>query len=1274
MSNGIGRIHLFALAFLFAMFLLSGCERGDVVRFSDPIRFSTLEEIPGITREDIEAIEALRETYDYFIFGMPISTELYINRYEVLSGFSVQFCQWMTDLFGVTFVPVLYEWLDLLDGMASGEIHFSGELTPTAARREEYKMTSAIASRTLNVFRYAGSKPFHEITSERPLLCGFIRGTATIQAVTNEMAQGTYEIIEFPNIDYIYAALQSGEIDAFFYSEVMDIHFINYENIVVSNFFPLIFMPVSLMTRISELEPVITIVEKILNNGGLHYLTTMYNQAHREYQRFKLYSQFTEEERAFIIEQPSVNIGVDPANYPGCFFDFREGKWAGMFLDVLDEISALTGLAFVRVNDEFTEWPEIYAMLKSGEISLVPELTHSLEWGDQFIWPETAMMTDYYTLISHIDFPNIEINEVLYTRVGLTQNTTYTTIFNKWFPGHVNTRTYENISDAFAALRRGEVDMVMASEKRLLYLTHYLELPYYKINIAFDYPIDIKIGINRDEMILRSIIDRALNMVDYKGIIYHWMSRTYDYRSQIAEAQRPLWIGLSVLLACVLILIAVLLVRSVRSGKRLKTLVAERTHDLSLQSATLLTLFDSIPDFIFVKDMDLKYVQCNKSMLAYFNRSRESIIGKTDLTGFGFSEKEADLFNEWDRRVIDERRMNIIEEILLRSDGAKMLFEVIKTPLIVNNEPVGVLGIARDVTRRKEMEEAALAASRSKSEFLAKMSHEIRTPMNSIIGFSELALDNDMTPKTKDYLTKILDNSEWLLQIINDILDIAKIESGKIELDSVPIDIHELFIRCQTMIKPKADAKKLLLHFYAEPFVDKMPLGDPQKLLQILLNLLTNAVKFTHTGTVSLKAIVRDITGETVSLYFEIKDSGIGMSPEQTAKIFDPFIQAETGTTRKYGGTGLGLSITKNLVEMMGGKLELESTPGIGSKFGFELTFNVITVETGELPEKQSTLSVLEKPTFEGEVLVCEDNAMNQQVIREHLARVGLKAVMADNGQIGVDLVKKRFDDNGKPFNLIFMDIHMPVMDGLEATKIILGLGIGTPIVAMTANIMYDETEFYKTSGMNDCIGKPFTSQELWKCLLKYFEPVTWQQGNASKAENESDGLQQRLVDLFVANNPTKTDEIVEALNANDIKLAHRLVHTLKNNAGQLKLEALQKIAEEIERCLMDGTNHTTPRQIEKLSFELNAALNELATQVSIYPHPATERDYLDTEEAKVLLDALEPLLKNFDSTCLTLVDKLRMVRGGEILVRHMQNIDFVSALKALTELKKNPS
>ena len=580
---------------------------------------------------------------------------------------------------------------------------------------------------------------------------------------------------------------------------------------------------------------------------------------------------------------------------------------------------------------------------------------------------------------------------------------------------------------------------------------------------------------------------------------------------------------------------------------------------------------------------------------------------------------------------------------------------------------------------RTDLEKAlkeSQAANQAKTAFLANMSHEIRTPLNSIMGFSELAVDGEASLKTKDYLKKIFENAEWLLRIINDILDISKVESGKMELEEISFDIHELLAICKSLIMPKAAEKGIALHCYIQPDTDKMLLGDPTRLRQVFLNLLSNAVKFTNAGTVELIAKAKDRNEKTVTICFEIKDTGIGMSENQIKKVFEPFTQAETGTTRKYGGTGLGLAITKNIVELMGGQLSVESAPGAGSKFSFELTFEVINTPDNDLPENKTSLYKLEKPAFEGEILLCEDNAMNRQVICEHLARVGLETVVAENGKIGVELVQSRIEKGEKQFDLIFMDMHMPVMDGFEASAKIIAFNTGVPIVALTANVMSHDREIYKTYGINDCLGKPFSSQELWRCLMKYFTPVSTGDANKDAEDSPPEAdlkFRQKLQLMFIKGNQNKYEEIVKAIEEGDIKLAHRLAHTLKSNAGQIGITSLQQAAGDVEGSLNDGKNNVTTQQMALLKTELDAALAQISPLLeSLQNTPRTGDDSpLDGQAAFELLEKLEPMLKTGNSECLRLTDSLRRIPESEELVQHIEDYDFELASSTFKALKK---
>jgi signal transduction histidine kinase/response regulator of citrate/malate metabolism len=483
--------------------------------------------------------------------------------------------------------------------------------------------------------------------------------------------------------------------------------------------------------------------------------------------------------------------------------------------------------------------------------------------------------------------------------------------------------------------------------------------------------------------------------------------------------------------------------------------------------------------------------------------------------------------------------------------------------------------------------ESLKSTSNLKSAFYINICNEIMTILNSILSYLVAALDGNTSQKVNDSMTNIRISTEKVMQIINEILDISKIESGELSLKKNSFDMHELFAGCRTLVMPKAVEKGLLLHFYDEPSVGKKPVGDIARLRQIFVNLLFNAVKYTNSGMVKLVSDIISIDDKSISIHFEIKDSGIGMTPEQIADIFKPFAHVEK--SYKKGTTGLSLPITKNIIEMMGGKLSVDSTPGIGSKFSFDLTFDTIDVSVDESLQERVSFKDVEKPLFEGDVLICEDNFMKQEVIREHLTNVGLNADVAENGLIGIELVQNRMKKGEKLYDLIFMDLHMPVMDGLEAAVEIVKMGIKVPIVALTANIMVDDMDIYKTHGIIDRVSKPFSTQELWRCLLKYLKPIN---KPVSHAETDTE-IQESLEKYFVKTNINKYDEICKCIDEGNIKLAQRLVYTLKGNAGQIGKTNLQSAAATVERQLSDGVNSVTPEQMNALKNELDFVLTE---------------------------------------------------------------------------------
>ncbi len=674
--------------------------------------YSSFKEIPGVTGEEIAAIEALQAKGVPLRYAMLPSGEAFEQDGEI-RGFAAMYCRFMTDLFGIEFRLEHRDWDAILQGLKTGDIAFTGEMTATGVRRKNgYYMTDGIADRSIQYSQLANGMALADIIRLRTPRFAFLRGANTADQVKKH-TKYEFETLYADNVADAYHMLSDGEADAFFTEGKSAATLGIADNIVVRDFFPVLNNSVSMTTRVTELAPIISVVQKGLQNAGFrHYLKALYQRGEEELSRHMLYAQLTPEEMAYIKQNPVIPIAAEHYNYPLSIYNVHERHWDGIFFDVLSDVAKLTGLTFKLAHDERTEWPELLRMLEAGDVYLIGELMPTDERQGRFSWPEKALLTDYYTLITKADAPAVSITDVRNMTVGITTATAYDELFRSWFPDHPKVVEFANPDKAFAAVARGEIDMVMSSQRQLTALSNYLEMSGYKANITFEQQSKSIIGFNKDQETLLSIFNKAFRIVDVDGIARQWAQRTYDYQAKILQAQRPWLIGAAVLLLCVVALLIALFHKSRREGARLGALVAARTHDLEVEKNMIQLMWDSTPDLVFCKDVNLAFTRCNKSFEEYLGVSEKDILGKNNVEGLGFATGSAGMFDENERAVIAERRIIVVEEDIPKHSGIIEQFETTKIPLVVDGKVSGFMGISHNITERKVMENAMLTANR----------------------------------------------------------------------------------------------------------------------------------------------------------------------------------------------------------------------------------------------------------------------------------------------------------------------------------------------------------------------------------------------------------------------------------------------------------------------------------------------------------------------------------------------------------------------------------
>lgn len=537
---------------------------------------------------------------------------------------------------------------------------------------------------------------------------------------------------------------------------------------------------------------------------------------------------------------------------------------------------------------------------------------------------------------------------------------------------------------------------------------------------------------------------------------------------------------------------------------------------------------------------------------------------------------------------------------LIRADGSERVIHSLGNAV---TDPVDgsrkLSGTCQDITDRaraaeliEQARDDAVEVSRRKSEFVAIMSHEIRTPLNGVMGMADLLLDSELDPTQRHQVETLWESGASLLRILNDVLDFSKAEAGRVELDEVDFDLWAVVERAAAVLSSQAHLKGLSLELEIDPAVPHWVRGDVSRLRQVLMNILSNAVKFTDRGHIEMRVSAAD-SGE---LHFEVVDSGIGIAPDAQAGIFDPYRQAEASTTRRFGGTGLGLSISRELVELMGGTIEVRSELGRGSRFLLRVPLPAVETpmrrEAQILAARRSTAAGV--ASRRSRALVVDDAPVNQLVATTMLKRLGYQTDVASNGAEALATVER------KSYDVILMDCLMPVMDGYTATEKIRALhgpNSQVPIVALTASAMVGDREKCLSSGMDEYLPKPLDQEKLADVLRKCMVQV---------GENDPQGLEQSLRSLsqeiggdgltdvcalFREQYPRDLAQVDALVSTGDVAGATALAHRLKSTALGLHADVLATIAQQLESDL-ENSGGQASSLIDSLRRELQTVMS----------------------------------------------------------------------------------
>jgi PAS domain S-box-containing protein len=619
------------------------------------------------------------------------------------------------------------------------------------------------------------------------------------------------------------------------------------------------------------------------------------------------------------------------------------------------------------------------------------------------------------------------------------------------------------------------------------------------------------------------------------------------------------------------------------------------------------TMADNAPVMIWTAGANGKCDYLNRSWLQFTGKSPDVELGEGWKSGIHPDDRA--FYEEITAKAVSKRSNFSIETRRRRHDDQyRWVYTQASPRFLPNGVFLGYVGSCIDITERKQAEEqlqrakeAAEANSRAKSEFLANVSHEIRTPMNGILGMTELALDTQLNASQREYLELVKISANSLLGVLNDILDFSKMEAGKLGIDPVDFEIRGALDSAIRLLAPRAHEKGIALNLQVQPIVPQFVRGDLMRLRQILVNLISNAIKFTEHGEIAVVVDADAVADSGFMLHCSVRDTGIGIPADKQKIIFEPFVQADGSTTRRYGGTGLGLAICQRLVEIMDGKIWVESTLGVGSTFHCTTRF---LPASGSFPHNRADGQPgrkAQKFQYNLRVLVAEDNPINQMLAVKILEARGCSVRLAKDGREALSILQQQ------EFDVTLMDLQMPIQGGLETTALIRSAEQGTskhlPIIALTAHVMNGDRERCLEGGMDGYVAKPIAEVELWReiervCPQALRSPPGELELSLSPPELDREAILSRLdgdetllreiVDLFLTRSPELVEQIHQALTAGNCRAVCATAHSLKGSVSTFSRAEVFETLQAIEDSAASGDLKKASAIFSDLQHELS--------------------------------------------------------------------------------------